>query len=486
MFETRERILIVEDETVVALDIRYTLSDLGYAVVGPVTSAESALALLEKDRVDLVLMDIHLKGEMTGIDAAGIVRERYDIPVVFLTAYADESTLAYARTVEPYGYVLKPFTKRELSSNIEIALYKHRSESKLRASEQRWNSLAANVPNMIVILGADGKIQYNNKYPLPSDHLAGVDIFSYILPEYHERVRVAFQKGLQGETSVIELWANLPGDVQVCYEAHIGPIFEKERVTAVTHILNDITARKRAEREREDLIASLTAKNAELDRFAYRVSHDLRAPLMTVQGFLGYLDKDLQAGEMDKIKQDMSRIGSAVGKMQAMLVDLLELSRIGRIVNPPERVPFAGIVSDTLELLHGRLEARGVQVDVQAGLPEVYVDRQRMVGVLQNLIDNSAKYMGDQKRPLVTIGMRGYAESMPIFMVQDNGMGIAPENYSRIFELFSKLNQNSEGTGIGLSLVKRIVEFHGGHIWVESEVGAGSTFLFSLPPAQPA
>jgi signal transduction histidine kinase len=167
--------------------------------------------------------------------------------------------------------------------------------------------------------------------------------------------------------------------------------------------------------------------------------------------------------------------------MQRLLNELLELSRIGRIVNVPETVSFAHLIREAMEIVQGRLNERNVEVQVQPNLPTVLVDKPRLIEVLQNLLDNAAKYMGDQPNPQVEIGQHGQQDGKPIFFVRDNGMGVAPEFHERIFGLFNKLDAKSEGTGVGLALVKRIIEVHGGRIWVESELGRGSTFLFTLP-----
>jgi len=233
---------------------------------------------------------------------------------------------------------------------------------------------------------------------------------------------------------------------------------------------------------KQNLITELENKNAELERFTYTVSHDLRSPLVTIRGFLGYLEKDAREGNMDGFYKDLERISRATLRMDSLLKDLLELSRIGRLTNKPQDVPFGDLVKDALEIVHGRLDARGIALRTHPNLPLVHVDKPRLTEVLQNLLDNAAKYMGNQKQPAIEIGMRGYDDiSQPIFFVRDNGMGIAPEYHERIFRLFDKLDAQSEGTGVGLALVKRIIEFHGGRIWVESELGEGSTFFFTLP-----
>jgi PAS domain S-box-containing protein len=246
--------------------------------------------------------------------------------------------------------------------------------------------------------------------------------------------------------------------------------------------LVDITERKQAERERESLIAELERKNAELERFTYTVSHDLKSPLITIKGFLGYLEKAALSGNIDQLRSDIARIGEAAKKMERLLSELLELSRIGRIINPPEAVPFEAIAREAVELVRGQLAARQVTMTIAESLPIVYGDRARLVEVMQNLVDNAVKFMSDQAQPRIEIGVRVAAPgSPPVFYVRDNGLGVEPQYHQRIFVLFDKLDVRSEGTGVGLTLVKRIIEVHGGRIWVESEgLGKGCTFCFTL------
>jgi len=234
--------------------------------------------------------------------------------------------------------------------------------------------------------------------------------------------------------------------------------------------------------QKQSLIDELENKNAELERFTYTVSHDLRSPLVTIRGFLGYLERDVKDGNMEGFQKDLQRISRATVVMDKLLKDLLELSRIGRLINRPQDVPFEQLVNDALGIVHGRLEERRVTLHTHPDLPLVHVDKLRLIEVLQNLIDNAAKYMGNQQEPIIEIGMDGHDKlGHPILFVRDNGIGIPMEYQERIFGLFNKLDATSEGTGVGLALVKRIIEFHGGGIWVESEPGKGSTFFFTLP-----
>jgi signal transduction histidine kinase len=245
----------------------------------------------------------------------------------------------------------------------------------------------------------------------------------------------------------------------------------------------EIERREKAETEREQLIHQLQLKNQELDRFAVRVSHDLKTPLITIAGFLGYLEKDIKSGNIQRVEKDLTQINEAAKMMGKFVDELLDLSRVGRIINPPTQVPFDGIVQDALKAAEGLLKAKQVQVEVDALFPIVHVDRARLVQVMQNLITNAIKFMGQQAEPRIRIGFEEL-NGEHIFLVSDNGPGIDAEHHERIFGLFHKLDPNTEGTGIGLGLVKKIIEVHHGRIWVESEIGKGSTFKFTLshPP----
>ncbi|WP_373500333.1 ATP-binding protein [Desulfococcus sp.] len=234
------------------------------------------------------------------------------------------------------------------------------------------------------------------------------------------------------------------------------------------------------EGEREALIEALEVKNAELERFTYTVSHDLKSPLITIQGFLGFLEKDALGGDMARVKEDCSRIRGAAHRMQELLNDLLELSRIGRLINPPERIPFEEIAREAKEMVSGRMAEKNIRVEIAGNLPIVCADRQRLREALENLLDNAGKYMGTQPAPRIEIGCR-QTDDGPVFFVRDNGMGIDPPYHSKVFGLFEKLDPSAEGAGVGLAIVKRIVEVHGGRVWVESKgAGHGSSFCFTL------
>ena len=262
-------------------------------------------------------------------------------------------------------------------------------------------------------------------------------------------------------------------------------------IIGVIGIVRDITERKLVENElREsrgeleqrvrERTEELEAKNVEMERFIYTVSHDLRTPLVGISGLLGFVKQDSEKGDLKLLETDLNTISDTIGKMDQLLGETLELSRIGRVTNPPEDVPFGEMVKEALDQAAERIRLRDIKVLVAQDLPIVHVDRMRIVEVLGNLIENSLKYLGDQSQPRIEIGYR-LDGGQTVLFVRDNGIGIDPRQHDKVFELFYKVDRKSEGTGAGLAIVKRIIEVHGGRIWIESELGEGCTICFTLP-----
>ena len=358
-----------------------------------------------------------------------------------------------------------------------------KAQEELRKSEARNRALLNAIPDMIFELDKNG-VFINFFKPeevdpeLPPNQFVGKNIRE-VMPDFIASPTLfgISRTLLTDQTYAFEY--QLPGkDGLHDYESRLIASGKD----SVLGMVRDITVRKWAEKERETLINELESKNEEMERFTYMVSHDLKSPLITIKGFLGFLREDAEKGDLARLTKDVDRISDAGDKMQVLLNELLELSRVGRFVNPSEVIPFNELVSEARQLVQGRIQARGVQVDIHPNLPDIYGDRQRLVEVLQNLIDNAVKFMGNQAAPRIEIGRHEFgADGKPIFFVRDNGIGIAPEYHERIFGLFNKLDAQAEGTGAGLAIVKRIIEVHGGRIWIESEAGKGATFFFSLP-----
>lgn len=232
--------------------------------------------------------------------------------------------------------------------------------------------------------------------------------------------------------------------------------------------------------ERKVAQAEIESQNAELERFTYTVSHDLKSPLVTIKGFLGLLTKDLADNNSERITHDIDMISTATDTMDGLLSDLLELSRAGRVMDEPTVCKLNNIVSRVIELMQVKLDELDIEVVID-DMPEVIGDPRRLSEVYQNLVENAIKFMGSQHSPKIHIGATMKDGRVECF-VRDNGIGIAPEYQHLVFELFERLGSDTEGTGIGLALVKRIIEMHGGQIHIQSEgLDHGSTILFTLP-----
>lgn len=257
----------------------------------------------------------------------------------------------------------------------------------------------------------------------------------------------------------------------------------KGTVSGIIGISVDVTERKQIEREKETLIRELGAKNTELEQFTYTVSHDLKSPLITIKGYLGILEEDVLSGDAEKVRTDIGFISHAATRMQQLLEELLELSRIGRKTNPHEDINLGELIAEVETLLDASIRRQNVTINVQNDLPVIRGDRVRLAQVFQNLIANAMKFSSETEPCIIEIGYRPGSRDT-IITVSDNGIGIKPRYHHRIFGLFEQLDPAREGTGLGLALVKRIVEAHGASIQVESggHDGTGTVFSLIFPP----
>ena len=258
-----------------------------------------------------------------------------------------------------------------------------------------------------------------------------------------------------------------------------GRIFERfsmPMITAGERIgrvwsFRDITERMRVQEE-------LRKKNAELAAFTNTVSHDLKSPLVTIKTFLGFLEKDL--GDPVALAKDLGYIHGAADKMESLLNELLALARVGYMPDSPVEVLLQDVVREAQRLVAGQIAERGVRVEITKEPIFLHGDRPRLVEAFQNLLDNAVKFMDDQPDPRIEIGAEQEGGEVVLF-VRDNGKGIDPRHKSKLFGLFEKLDPHTPGSGIGLAMVRRIVEAHGGTIQAQSDgPGKGSTFRFTL------
>jgi PAS domain S-box-containing protein len=357
------------------------------------------------------------------------------------------------------------------------------AEAAQRDAEQLYRTLVNTSPDAIIVLDMTGRVVYSSPRAIelfygsptfePPSELIALD---FVAPQDLARAEGVLKQALAGEFSPNQRLVMRRKDGREFVAELNGTLLRdgSGQPWGILVIMRDITERQRQEDE-------LKSKNAELERFTYTVSHDLRSPLITIKGFAGALLADVAAGRTDRMNEDLQRIIAATGKMSELLNGLLALSRVGRMVNTPAQVSMADLVTDVLSLLAGSIAQRHAQVTVQPGLPPAHGDVQRLQEVWQNLVENALKFSAPGQTPEIEIGFKPVGDQTAYF-VRDQGRGIESRFHDSIFGLFNKLDSRSEGTGIGLALVRRIVEYHGGTIWVESAgLGQGATFYFTLP-----
>jgi PAS domain S-box-containing protein len=484
-------ILVVEDEAIVAMDISARLRGLGYEVMGPASTGEEALALAARSRPDLVLMDIMLRGGMDGVEAARRIRELTGAPVVYLTAYADDSTLRRAKVAEPLGYLLKPFEERELRTTIEMALYKHRTEVRLRESERWLATTLRSIGEAVIAADERGRVRLINPAAesltgWPQDEAMGRDLDE------------VFQLADEATGQRVEAVADGERRAAASRRADVLLLSRDGRSTPVETSASAITGEKgdfhgsvlifKDISERRRLATQLlrSEKLAAVGQLAAGMAHELNNPLTPA---LLYTRRLLRQGGLDaEARGHLEVVVREVERAQGVIKDLLAFAR---------RYQGSWNEADINELLRRalkRAEGEAPSVKVLARFEpgegvRVVADEYRLTQVFLNIIRNARQAIeeGGREGTVVVRSERVVefgAERVRV-IVSDDGPGIAREHLPKIFDPFFTTRQVGAGAGLGLSLSNGIVEEHGGTISVESEPGAGATFVVELPSRPP-
>jgi len=537
------RILIVEDEGIVAEEIRSRLKRLRYEVAGVAFSGEEAIKKAEETHLDLALVDIKLRGGMDGVEAAQEIRARFDIPVVYVTAYADEATLQRAKTSEPYGYILKPFEDKELRTSIEVALYKHNIERRLRESERWLATTLRSIGDAVITTSANGRVLFMNPV---AEALTGwkqkealgkqlTEVFSIVSEKTHEVAENPVEKVIR-EGIVVDLANHVliaRDGREIPIDDSAAPIRDdKGNITGVVLVFYDVSERKRADEEltkyRQQLEELVEERTGELriankrlqgeilerkqaeeklrelyeqERELYRqleeemerrvefiraLAHELKTPLTPVVMSSQVLASAVKDETLLRLAKNISRGASNLNSRIDELLDLAR-SEIGMLQLKPEQVDVLQLIREVVDdvaPVRSRRE-QSLILRLPPSLPSVWCDRVRLRQIVLNLLNNAFKFTPAGGK----ITLRAKQEDGNLVVeVKDTGAGIAEEDQRRIFEPYHRKESDRErlsGLGLGLALCKTLVELHKGRIWIKSRAGRGSTFGFSLPVGGP-
>jgi two-component system, cell cycle sensor histidine kinase and response regulator CckA len=479
------KILIVEDDGIIAKDLQNILTGIGYSVSGIASNAEEAILKFEKFKPELVIMDIVLKGYADGIETASRIRSRRNVPIVYLTAHTDDMTLVRAKITEPFGYVLKPFDEKELLITIEMALYKHEMEAKLRESEETLRALLNATLESAVLTTADGTILALNQ---TAAQKIGKEIEMIIGQKYSDVIPSNYLNSYPGNINkVINTGQSSYHEEEidgVVYEQSIHPVIDKEgNISRIAVYSKDITDRKNQEKSlrkayeelaqtQKELIQS--EKLASLGGFASGVAHEIRNPLANISACAQFCISKLETD--DKTKEHLNVILRNCEKANQIIKDLLDYARPSDFT--VQNADIIKVLNKALNLVKSRCEKQGVEIKkiFDKKSISIFIDEKWMLNAFLNIITNALDAM-DKGGELIIEVLKD--SSSILIKISDDGKGIPSDIIDKIFEPFFTTKRT--GVGLGLPLTQRVVDIHKGKINIESEIDSGTTVSIKLP-----
>jgi two-component system, LuxR family, sensor kinase FixL len=393
---------------------------------------------------------------------------------IYVTIFSTFVKGIHGETIGSQGIVYDITAKKELSA-LRVA------EEALRESEQKWRSLAENIPDVIFTVGRDGRIQFLNHIMagIAPENVIGASIYEYVQLDQQKIMRESIERVFQtAQIDCYEINMSNEQGSETIWETRVVPIIHGNQVVAVNLISMDVTERRKSERRQAELLEQLESINSELKDFANIVSHDLKAPLQGIQTVAQWISEDYASKLDEKAKEQLDLLLSRTNCMHNLIDGILNYSRVGQLSEQKERINLNELVSQIIDMVS---PPANITILIENELPVIESEKTRITQIFQNLLSNAIKYID---KPQGRIKINGVEEDdCWKFSIADNGPGIKEEHFEKIFQMFKTLSPRDtfESTGIGLALVKKIVEIYGGAIWVESEVGEGSTFFFTLP-----
>ena len=504
------RVLIVEDEALVALDLEERLARLGYEVAGVVDNGADALSRVRSTKVDLVLMDIHIRGETDGVQTAAELRETAEVPVVFLTAHADETTLERAGLTEPFGYVLKPFDEQELRANIEMARYRYQAETRLRKMERWLAATLKSIGDGVIATDSAGRVTFMNAMAEAVTGWSRGDAIGQHLPdvlpisvdggpsETYGLLQRAMIDGLTIGLGEGRFLRTRDGRMVPIADS-LAPIRDDRGVvTGCVLIFRDKTAFFEAEKERRALEAKMqeTQRLESLGVLAAGIAHDFNNLLVAVTGNAS-LGRTMvpEDSPLQPCLRDIEAAGARAGTLCSQMLDFA-----GKSQTMPQSLNLSTYTREAARLLQMPVHGHGnLVLDLAEDLPSAMVDRSQLQQVIMNLVINAAEAVGSSNGT-VTVRTRRFGATREflsacrvgadlkegdfvLLEVADTGHGMTPEVLGRIFDPF--FTTKFTGRGLGLAAVSGIVRSHGGALAVNTVPGSGTTFQV-LFPAVPA